>query len=79
MKGVNSFNGGQPATWVESNLSVEKGWVISSSKRQDYLFPQLDRDTDPGGKELYTQLNNLGARPCGLRPRMSWPRTWPER
>ena len=59
IKGVNNYHGGRTETMTRENITVEKGWVASSSNRREYLFVQFDEDMDEAGRLLYTRLNNL--------------------
>jgi hypothetical protein len=61
VKGVNDFHAARPHTWTRQNVTIDKGWVATSSNRRDYIFVQDDADMSPEGKDLYQRLNNLGA------------------
>ena len=58
---MNQWHGSKSSTFTLENVTIEKGWVTTSSKRREWLFPQFDGDMSNEGVELYNRLNNLGA------------------
>jgi hypothetical protein len=60
LKGKQGYNAAQPRTFTRDNVQMEAGWVATSSKRQDWLFAQDDRDMSAEGKQNYAKLNRLG-------------------
>ena len=60
VKGIKDFHGGRAESIILSNVTVEKGWVTTSSARRSWLFVQFDKDMDDNGRDLYKRLNNLG-------------------
>ena len=61
LKGIKEYNAARKESITRENVSVEYGWVTSSSARRDWLFVQFNKDMDDQGRKLYECLNNLGA------------------
>ena len=60
LKGVKDYHGAKRETMTLENVTIERGWVVTSSNRREWIFIQDAADVSNEGKALYERLNNLG-------------------
>jgi hypothetical protein len=60
LKGIKDYHGAKRETMTFENVTIERGWVVTSSNRREWLFVQDAADVSNEGKALYKRLSNLG-------------------
>lgn len=68
VKGTKNFDGRLKETWTRDNVSVQKGWVVFSGNRREWLFAQLAEDVSEEAINLYGRINRLGKKPISHHP-----------
>ena len=64
IKGGKKYDASDNATWLRENIALEKGWLVTSSSRREWMFVQDFSDVDKHALDLYRRINRLGVFAC---------------